>query len=99
MNYFTPGRYLALQDSMSDSAMDSADLEWERAVDQYDAYLRGILPGLPPSIRSFVELYLHDADVLSMSRAADNFVIVLQADTPPRALRTLCFSVTGQPEI
>jgi hypothetical protein len=48
MKYFTPQRYLALQDLSSDAALNAADADWEAAVDQYDAYLQAVLPRLPP---------------------------------------------------
>jgi hypothetical protein len=99
MKYFTPERYLGLQNCSSASAMDSADTEWEKAVGQYDAYLREILPGLPPSVRRLADMYLHDADVLSMSREGDNFMIQLQPEVPPHDLITFSFSLTGEPDV
>ena len=47
MNYFTPERYLALQDCSSDAAMNRADEAWEEAVQCYEAYLRTVRPSLP----------------------------------------------------
>lgn len=100
MKYFTPERYVALQDFSSATAMDAADAAWEEAVNRYDAYLQQILPALPPSLRLFVEgYYLHDAAVLSMGFQNNDFVAVLQEDAPPNGLLMIRFTLAGAPTI
>jgi hypothetical protein len=54
MKYFTPQRYLALQ-NFAPKAMDAADADWEQAVEQYEAYLQTVLPGLPDSVRKLLD--------------------------------------------
>jgi hypothetical protein len=100
MNFFTPPRYVALQDCSSDAAMDAADAEWQEAVRRYDAHLEALWPDLPPSVRQLVEgFYLHDAAVLSMGRQGDSFVVELQLDVPPHELLTISFDLAGEPWI
>jgi hypothetical protein len=45
------------------------------------------------------EIYLHDADILSMGQEGNTFVIVLQLDAPPHNLLTLLYSLAGEPLI
>src|SRR5437867_2595971 len=100
MKYFTPERYVALQDFSSDVAMDAADAIWEGAVDQYEAHLQALRPRLPTSLRQLLDgYYLHDADVLSMGRPGNDFVIALQLDTPPNDLLTISYVLTAEPVI
>jgi hypothetical protein len=100
MKYFTPERYVALQDFSCDEAMDAADAAWDEAARGYDAYLQQVLPGLTPSVRQFVEgYYLHDAAVLSMGREGLDFVMELQDDAPPNGLLLVRFTLAGEPTI
>lgn len=100
MKYFTPERYLALQDFSSAAAMNAADTDWEEAVAQYDAYLHSVLPSAPASVRQLVEgFFLHDADVLSMGRQGQELVVVLQLDPPPNDLLTIVYTLAGEPTI
>jgi hypothetical protein len=95
MRYFTRERYLSLQNT-EDDAMDSADAQWDKAVDSYDRYLQTIPPEMPESVRQLVDgFYLHDAHVLSMGRRGDALVISLQLDTPPNDLLTITYSLSG----
>ena len=67
--------------------MDAADTAWEEAVERYEAYLQTIRPDLPASVRQLLDgFYLHDANVLSMGRQGNTFIIVLQLDVPPHDL-------------
>jgi hypothetical protein len=96
MRYFTPERYLALQDFSSDDAMDAADAAWEAAAQRYRRLLKRVLPALPQGLRSLVsDFYLHDADVLGMGRQGETFVLVLRLEVPPRELLVLTYRLTA----
>src|SRR5688500_4657800 len=98
MKYFTPQRYIALQDFRSNATMDAADADWEQAVHDYNAYLEGIMSKLPLAIRQFVGgCYLHDAKVLSMGCQGNDFVMVLQDDAPPNGLIMIRFNLASDP--
>ncbi len=94
-----PERYLALQHAEPE-AMNAADTAWEDAVEQYDAFLRSIVPELPEAVRNLLDgFYLHDARVLSIGRRDDAFLISLQLDVPPRDLLTITYTLAATPEI
>lgn len=100
MNYFTPARYVALQDFSSDAAMNAADAAWQEAVERYDEYFRSVEEKLPSGIREMQSgYYLHDALVSNMGRQANRFTIVLQLDTPPKDLLLVEYDLTGEPVV
>jgi hypothetical protein len=97
MKYFTPERYLALQDFRSDEAMDAADAAWEAAAHRYRRVLKRLQPSLPKGLRSLVsDFYLHDADVLGMGREGQTFVLVLRLEAPPRELLIVTYRLTAE---
>jgi hypothetical protein len=99
MKYFTPERYIRLQDR-EPAAMDAADAVWESISQRYDAYLQTILPDLPPSVRRLLDgYYLHDAEVLSAGRQGDAFLLLLQLDAPPNELLSITYTLTADPLI
>jgi hypothetical protein len=99
MRFFTPDKYVALQNT-DPAAMDAADAAWEEAVAQYDAYLQSIRPQLPPHVLELLDGYsCHDADVLSIGRQGDGFVIALQLDAPPHDLLTITYTLTEEPQL
>jgi hypothetical protein len=94
MKYFTPELYARLQDFRSDEAMDAADAAWEKATQRYRRHLRRIWPELPETLRSLLDnVYLHDADVLSMGEQGETFLIVLRLDVPPNELLILKYTL------
>jgi hypothetical protein len=100
MRYFTPDRYVALQNFSGETAMDAADAAWAEAVHQYDAYLATIAPNLPEPVRRLIEgFHLHDARVLSISQQGNHFVVCLQLDVPPNDLLTITYTLAGPPEV
>jgi hypothetical protein len=100
MKHFTPERYLALQDFSSNEAMNAADAVWEKAVDEYEAYLDTIKPTLPDNVRQLLQgFYLHDARVVSMARRDDRFEVTLHLDPPPQELLTISYHLMGEPVI
>src|SRR5215468_6787126 len=100
MKYFTPERYVALQDHSSDEAMNAADTVWEEAVDRYAAYLDTVRPHFPPGLRQIDEsYYLHDSIIRGMGKRGRSFVIILQLDTPPQSILTFTYDLVEDPVI
>lgn len=100
MRYFTPERYVALQDFSSNATMNAADAVWEKAVDEYDGYLNSVQHELPPGLRHMQDsYYLHDATAYVMGRRDHSFVIVLQLDTPPKSILTFTYDLVAEPVI
>ncbi len=80
--------------------MNAADTAWEVAVEQYDAYLRSIVPELPKWVRNLLDGYdFHDARVLSIGQGEHTFIISLQLDVPSQQLLTIIYTLAGHPEI
>jgi hypothetical protein len=99
MKYFTPELYLRLQDHEPE-AMDAADDAWADAAERYDRFVQTILPELPLAVRQLLQgYYLHDAEVLSIGRQDDVFVILLQLDVPPNDLLSITYTLSAEPLI
>jgi hypothetical protein len=99
MKYFTPELYIRIQDCEPE-AMDTADAAWTDASERYDDYLQTVLPELPSAVRQLLEgYYLHDAEVLSVGRQGDTFVILLQLDVPPNDLLSITYTLAAEPRI
>ena len=99
MKYFTPSLYGRMQAIVEDE-VEAAHAEWERAVDRYERRLSKIRPTLPKPLRYLLEdLYLHDANVLSLARNGDKFVIVLELEVPPKNLVVITYTLAGKPVI
>jgi len=99
MKYFTKD-LLERYGSQDDAVANSADAEWETAIDRYEAYLQTIRPDMPESLRQLEDGFcFHDARILSMGRRDDTFVISLQLDMPPNELVTIIYILSGAPEI
>ncbi len=100
MKYFTPDRYVRLQDFSSDAKMDAAGEDWERAARRYRRKLSRLLPELPSSLQSLVAKYcLHDAQVLTIGSKDCTFIIVLRLSGPPQQLLILNYELAGAPVI
>jgi hypothetical protein len=100
MKYFTPERYVALQDFSSDAAMNAADAAWEQVVQQYETYYHSVEGSLPVEFRRLQDAYyLHDAQVLYLGEQGNRFVIALRLDPPPQQILHLSYELTGVPHI
>jgi hypothetical protein len=99
MKYFTPERYLALQNA-DPVAMSAADAAWDAEVERYDAYLQGIIPEMPQSVRALLDgFFLHDSRVLIIGQRKNMLLISMQLDVPPKELLTITYTVAGSAEI
>jgi hypothetical protein len=100
MKYFTPERYLALQDFSSDEAMDAAEAAWEEASEKYASYLDTIRAHFSPGLRQIeANYYLHDSIIRGMGRRGPFFVTILQLDTPPQSILTFTYDLVEDPII
>jgi hypothetical protein len=100
MKYFTP-ELLGQVQSDDDDVMAAAHDEWERAIIRYRRRWRKIHDVLPHSVQKFHDdwVCLHDAELLSMGRQGDQFVMVLQPEPPAKTLVVLTFTLEGDPVI
>ena len=79
--------------------INAAHREWEEANERDEAHLRKIEPELPPHVREFNDLLLHDAVVSSIAREGNQLIMVLQKDIPPRDTAILTYRLTEDPVI
>src|SRR5438552_891021 len=99
MQYFTPELIVRGQSSDSQT-LNEVEAAWDEACARYGAYLDSVRAEMPSGLRRVEEsYYLHDAVIQSMGRRDGEFFIVLQLDTPPRTLLTLCYDLVAEPEI
>ncbi len=98
MKYFTP-ELLRRGDSLDDDVANAASEEWERAIVRYRRRWRTIRDALPAAVRKFRDdrVCLHDAELLSMGRQGDQFIMVLQPEPPAQTLVVLAFTLDGEP--
>ena len=98
MKFFTRDLYERGQ-STDDDIVDAAEDEWEIANQRYEEHLRAIEPGLPPHVRAFNDLLLHDAQVELIARQGSRLMITLHKDIPPRDLVMLTYELIGEPTL
>ncbi len=100
MRYFTPERYVTLQDFSSDAAMNAADAAWEQAVEEYDDYYRSVESALPAEFRQLQDSYfLNDASVLYLGQHENRFVIAVRLEPPPHQILHLTYDLAGEARI
>lgn len=98
MKYFTPALHTQGQ-SPDDNVQNTVDILWEEVLERYEQHLQQIEPELPEHIRAFNALLLHDANVVSVARSDDQFIMVMRTDIPPRDLVILTYSLAEEPVI
>jgi hypothetical protein len=64
MRFFTPDLYLRFN-SPDDAVADSANAEWDQAIERYERHLATFKDQLPSQVRKLTELSLHDSEVLA----------------------------------
>lgn len=104
MNYFTPKRWLRLQDTSDEPAWLAAHQEWEQALAAYWARVRELAARLPPEgpfegIRQYLQLgSLHDATITSCwYEGSDTLKIQVQPSLPGERLVLLEYLLTQDP--
>ena len=70
MRFFTPERFVRFN-SAADGEADSADEEWERAIEDYREYLATIRDRLPSQVSDLADLDLHDAELLGFNQTTE----------------------------
>jgi hypothetical protein len=96
MKFFTRDLFERTQ-SADETILDTAEAEWEAALQSYEEHLQALVPALPAHLRAFQELLLHDALVQSIGRQGNQFLIILRKDIPPRDLVILNYELEGEP--
>ena len=98
MKFYTKDLYERAH-SDSDPVVSAAEDAWEIANAQYEQHLQAIEPSLPPHIRAFSELLLHDAVVQSVARQGDQLLMILRKQIPPIELVILRYELDGEPAL
>jgi hypothetical protein len=100
MRYFTPellGRVRSQDEDVSVKAHDT----WERAIVRYRRRWQQIKENFPQGVQRFRNdrVCLHDAQVLSIGRQGETFLMALQPESPSPNLVFLTFTLDGEPII
>ena len=98
MNYFTP-ELMARIGSPDETVANGAAAEWDRLLERYEQRLQQLRADMPPRVRAFSDLLLHDAEVLTMAARGHEFIVVLRKDIPPRDVLILTFTLAAGPMI
>src|SRR4051812_19753732 len=100
MRYFTPD-LLERFGSLDDDVADAANAESERVSMRYQRHWEKIQSLFPESVQRFNNdsVCLHDAQVLSIGRDQDTFVLVLQLEAPSTQIIMLSFTLADEPVI
>ncbi|MFO0845798.1 MAG: hypothetical protein U0797_26015 [Gemmataceae bacterium] len=106
MKYFTPERYLRLQNPDDSSAWLAAHNEWDEAVRAYWAEVRALLERLPKKrwadgIRQFVKQgSLHDGTVTSCwYEGSQKLKLQVQPELPGERLVLLEYTLAQEPTV
>jgi hypothetical protein len=81
MRFFTPELYVRFNSSDDDEA-DNANIEWEKAIEQYERHLAKFRDRLPAHVRKLTELSLHDAEVLARGEKIQAGTQQMPLDSP-----------------
>jgi hypothetical protein len=99
MKYFTP-ELIARGQSRDSAILNEVEGLWEEAGERYVAYLDTVRPHMPPGLTKIDQnYYLHDATIHGMGWQGNQFMVVLQLDTPPHSLLTFTYDLVEEPGI
>jgi hypothetical protein len=100
MKYFTPERWLRLQDTTDPQAFCAAQADWEHAIEKYREEMNTILLRLPDRLRRFAESEcLHDATIVSTWLGKRRLEILLRPEPPDQRLFLLVYSLADRPRV
>ncbi len=100
MKYFTPERWLLLQDTTDKQALSTAVADWEQAIENYREELNAALPRLPDRLRHFAESEcLHDATIVSTCLGEMRLEVLLRPEVPGERLFLLVYSLAERPRV
>ena len=87
--------------SLDDAVVEGVEEDWEQAIKRYNRRWNKIKSVFPKEVRRFDEerVCLHDADVVSMGRQGDKFVMVMHKEPPSQEMVVLLFTLDGEPKI
>ncbi len=99
MRYFTP-ELIARGQVDDHELLDRHEEEWDQVCERYEAYLKTVLPDMPPGLKHIeASYYLHNARVLSIARRGSALVLTLQLDTPPQSILAFTYVLISEPSI
>jgi hypothetical protein len=98
LRYFTP-ELIERLGSPDETIASQADAEWNLRQEAYERKLLELEARMPPPMREFSRLLLHDARVHGIARQEGQLIMVLQKDIPPRHLVILTYDLAGEPTV
>jgi hypothetical protein len=99
MKFFTP-ELISRGQSQDPETLNEVEKLWDETGDRYRAFLDSIRADLPPGLRLLEDhYYLHDAKVQGLGQRQNEFLMILQLDTPPHTLLTLTYDLLQEPVI
>ena len=98
MKYFTRD-LLNRIGSISHDEHEAASEEWDKAQEDYLAYLTRNRAELPPGVESFLEHDFHDASVLFFTIEGSNFCIYVRVESEKNRGMKLSYDLQDQPVI
>src|SRR5262249_38266190 len=102
MNYFTPERWLRMQNMAQPQLVHAALEDWYRALDEYRAELKRILleGKAYADLRSFAShVSLHDGCVLASWFAGSRLHLLVRPERPATRLVSLAYDLAGEPSM
>ena len=101
MKYFTPDRFIRLQDRTNEGATRAAMQEWEAATSRYGLHIEQLLPGLPKAVLSFLKSgSLHDAEVIAVwQKNSEHLHIMVQQERESAKAILLAYALASPPRI
>jgi hypothetical protein len=100
MKYFTPKRWMQLQNVHTKNAFYSAHEDWERARTAYRQKLNQVLREFPGRLKRFAASEcLHDAMVVAIWQGRSRLSFILRPDPPTEELILLNYAVVAPPKI
>ncbi len=101
MRYFTPERWMLLQDVSDEQHFDTAHREWQQALTQYREHLAQLRAVLPAPLRRFSEQEcLHDAILLTAWQVRSRVQLVVRPEpSAEKSLLLLTYTVIETPQV
>lgn len=101
MKYFTPERFVRLQDLSDEVAARAVMTDWDHAVEAYAVHLKRLQARSPKELGPFIELgSLHDARLVAMwQERQDVLRMLVQREREPSHIVDLNYRLVKPPRI